>query len=131
MIVEGRSFRRAAAAAVLLLLVAPGALFMTALVVRELQPQVHEPAHSAQRIVMWYAARPWTLWVLLRALPLAALIIGGAALTRVWRDDADLRGAAGRTAAAIRAHLPTLLIAAATLAAAGILAVVMVHALLD
>jgi hypothetical protein len=40
-------------------LILPVAIFMGALVVRNL-PQ-HELAENAQRIVMWYAARQWTL----------------------------------------------------------------------
>jgi hypothetical protein len=39
------------------LLMFPAVLFMGALVVRMLQPLQHEPAHTAQRIVMWYALR--------------------------------------------------------------------------
>jgi hypothetical protein len=64
-------------------------------------------------------------------MPLATLVIGGAALLRDCRDDPELRHEARQTLAAIRAHLPTLLIVAATLAAAEILAVVIVHALMD
>ena len=60
-----------------LLLIFPSALFMGALVVRELQPLQNEPAHTAQQLVMWYAARMWTLWVLLIALPFAVLVTGG------------------------------------------------------
>ena len=122
--------RRAIAVAELLL-IAPSALFMTALLVRNLQPQQHEPAHSAQRIVMWYAARSWTLWVLLMFLPLTVLVIGCATLLHSWHDDGELRHAARQTLAAIRAHLPTLIVAAATVAAAGILAIVVGHMLMD
>jgi hypothetical protein len=41
-------------AATELTLIFPAALFMTALFVRNLQPQQYEPAHTAQQIVMWY-----------------------------------------------------------------------------
>lgn len=116
-------------AAVELLLVAPAVLFMTALVVRSLQPLGYEPALTAERIVTWYALRPHLgLWVLLIALPLAALIIGCGTLIRGWNDDAELRQASLQTAAAVRSHLATLLIAAATLMAAIVLAIVAVHA---
>ncbi|HEV2751902.1 MAG TPA: hypothetical protein VGV12_15380 [Gemmatimonadales bacterium] len=114
-----------------LLLISPALLFMIALVVRELQPQQYEPAHTAERIVMWYAARQWTLWVLLIALPLAALVIGSGRLLSSWRDDAELRQSARQALALIRAHLATLVVAAATLAAAGILVIVGVHMLTD
>ncbi|MEO8910170.1 MAG: hypothetical protein ABI408_08085 [Gemmatimonadaceae bacterium] len=113
------------------LLIFPASLFMTALFVRNVQPQQYEPAHSAQRIVTWYAARPWTLWLFLMAFPLAVLVTGCATLRRSWRDDIELRGTARHTLAAIRMHLATVLVAAATLAAAGILAIVAVHSVSD
>jgi hypothetical protein len=123
------STRRRTIAATQLLLLFPASLFMTALVVRNSQPLQYEPAHTAQRIVMWYAVRPWTLWLLLIALPLAVLAIGCAALLRGWNGDAALRQNAWRTLGAIRAHTATLLVAAATLTAVVILAVVAIHML--
>ena len=115
-----------------LLLIFPAALFMTALFVRNLQPQEYEPAHTAQRIVDWYAVRPRTgLWGLLIALPLAVLLTGGGTLLRSWSREVQLRQAAWQTLAAIRAHLATLLIAGATLTAGGILAIVALHMVTD
>jgi hypothetical protein len=58
-------------------------------------------------------------------------VTGGATLLRRWRDDGELRHATRRTLFAARAHLTTLLIAAATLAAGTILAVVALHVLTD
>ena len=119
-------------AATELLLIFPAALFMTALFVRNLQPQQYEPARSAQQIVMWYAARQHLgLWVLLIALPLAVLVIGCITLLRSWNEDAGLRQATRQTLSAIRAHLATLFVAASTLAAGGILAIVALHVLTD
>ena len=114
-----------------LLLIAPAGLFMAALFVRNLQPEQLEPARSAQRIVMWYAGKQWTLWVLLMALPLAVLVVGCTALLTNWREDAELRHSTRQTLAAVRGHVATLLVAVATLAAAGVLAVVALHALSD
>ena len=76
-------------AATEVLLIFPAALFLAALLVRQAQPERYEPAHTAQRIVAWYAARPWTLWVLLIALPFAVLASGSATLLRGWNDDAE------------------------------------------
>ena len=118
-----------AIAATELLLIFPAALFMTALFVRNLQPQQYEPAHTAQQIVMWYAGRQWTLWVLLIALPFAVLVTGCATLLRSWNDDVELPHAARQTLAAIRAHLATLFVAAATLTAGGVLVIVILHML--
>ncbi len=64
--------KRALAAAQVLLMF-PAILFMGALLVR-VSPLQHEPAHTADRIVMWYAGRMWTLWALLITLPLAVLV---------------------------------------------------------
>jgi hypothetical protein len=127
-----KTIKRSIAAAELLLIF-PAALFMTALFVRNLQPQQYEPARTAQRIVTWFATRPvhFGLWVLLGALPLAVLAIGCATLLRSWTSDAELRQAARQTLAAVRSHLATFLIAAATLAAGAILTIVALHVLTD
>jgi hypothetical protein len=119
-------------AATELLLIFPATLFMAALFVRNLQPQQYEPAHSAQRIVMWYASKPHVgLWVLLIALPLAVLVIGCGMLLKNWNDDAALRLATRQTVAVVRAHLATLIVAGATLTAGTVLAIVVVHMLTD
>ena len=114
-------------AAAQLVLLFPAALFMAALVVRELRPLQYEPAHSAQQLVMWYAARMWTLWVLLLALPMMVLISGGGTLLRNWNRDAAVTQNVRQALAAVRGRLATLLIAATTLAAAAILAIVILH----
>ena len=123
-------FRRAIAATELLLIV-PAALFMTALFLRNVQPEQYQPARTAQLIVNWFTTGPvWLmLWLLLMALPLAVLIIGGATLLRSWNTDANLREAARQMFSIVRANLATLLIAVATLTAAGILAIVALHAI--
>jgi hypothetical protein len=121
-----------ALAATELLLIFPAALFMTALFVRNLQPQQYQPAHAAEQIVAWYAARPRIgLWGLLIALPLAVLITGCGTLLRSWSDEVELRRAARQTLAAISAHLTTVLVAGATFTAGGVLAIVALHMLSD
>jgi len=115
-----------------LLLIFPAALFMTALFMRNVQPVQYEPAHTAQQIVNWYAARPRIgLWIFLGALPFTVLITGCATLLRRWTNQPDLRLAARQTLTALRAHLTTFLIAAATLTAGGILAIVALHVMTD
>lgn len=95
-------------AALELLLISPAALFMIALVVRQLRPLQYEPSHTAHQIAMWYAGRQWTLWAFLIALPLAALVTGGAA---------------------IRARRATGLVMATTVIAGVVLAIVAAHML--
>jgi len=125
------SLKRVVAAAELVLIF-PAVLFMTALFLRNLQPQQYEPAHTAQRIVMWYAGQVHLgLWVLLIALPLIVLVSGSATLLRAWRRDVVLREAAKQMSLAVRTQLATLLIAAATFAAGSILAVVALHVMTD
>jgi ABC-type Fe3+ transport system permease subunit len=119
-------------AATEVLLIFPAALFMAALFLRNVQPLQYEPAHAAQQIVNWYAGRPQIgLWAFLIALPLTVLVTGGATLFRRWSDDSELREAAQRTLAALRAHLATVMISGATLAAGGILAIVALHLVTD
>jgi len=124
---------KAGIAAAEIVLVFPAALFFTALFARNLQPMQYEPAHSAQRIVVWYSTRPvwFGLWTLLMALPFAVLVVGCVMLIRIWQNDSELRQAVRQVLAAVRGHLATLLIAAATFAAGSILAFVAVHALTD
>ncbi len=121
---------KSALAATELLLVFPAVLFMTALFVRNLQPQQYEPARTAQRIVDWYAASPHVgLWVLLIAMPLAVLFIGTVTLIRAWKADANLRESARQFAGILRAHIATALITLTTLTAAVIVVIVAMHVL--
>ena len=115
-----------------LLLVLPAALFMASLFLRQIQPQQYQPAHAAQAIVDWYAARPAVgLHICLIGLPLVALLIGIVTLLRNWNDDAELRRDTLETLACLRTHLPMLLVTIAALAAACILAIVAVHVITD
>jgi hypothetical protein len=119
-------------AALELLFVFPAVLFMTALFARNVQPPQYEPAHTAQRIVNWYAVRPHIgLWVLLIALPLAVVVIGSATLMREWHRNQELRDATSKAIRMMRSHSPSILIACATATAAGILAIVALHVLTD
>ena len=108
-------------------LILPAALFICTLLIRYLQPSFYEPAHTAEQIIMWYAERPWTLWVLLIALPLAVLVIGCAGLMRSWADDEELRDATRQLMVILPAHMTTVFLGVATAAAGIILAVVFVH----
>jgi hypothetical protein len=115
-----------------LLLIFPAALFMSSLFLRNLQPQQFEPARTAQRIVTWYAeSGRLGLWGLLIALPLAVLVTGCVTLLRRWGRDSELRQAARETLAMVGTHLAMVLVAGATLAAGGFLAIVALHVLTD
>ena len=116
-------------AAMQLALIFPAALFMTAVLVRAGGAPQYDLARIAQRIVMWYSARMWTLWGLLLVLPFAVLIAGCAMLRHSWNGDVDLPHAARPSLALIPAPLATLVVAGTTLASASILAIVVLHML--
>jgi hypothetical protein len=119
-------------AALELLFVFPAVLFMSALFARSIQPLQYEPAHTAQRIVDWYAARPHIgLWVLLIALPSAVVVIGSVTLMREWHRNQELRVATLKALRFIRSEASSILIAGATAMAGGILAIVVLHVLTD
>jgi hypothetical protein len=112
-----------------LLLIFPAVLFMGALVARSLSPLRDEPAHTAQQIVMWYAGRTWTLWVLLLALPSGVLVSGCMMFAHHWNGDTGLLQGAKRALAVIRASGAMLVIALLTLTAGVILTIVVLHML--
>jgi hypothetical protein len=116
-------------ATVEVLLICPSAFFLTALVMRNLPPLQGDAAITSQRIVMWYAERQWTLWILLIALPFAVLAIGCAMLLRNWQRSVALPYDARQRLAAIWAQPTTLVVTGATLTAAGILVIVILHML--
>lgn len=111
-----------------LVLIFPAVLFMTALVLRNLHPLQYEPARSAQQLVMWYAGGMWTLWFLLLGLPLIVLVSGCAELLRSYNRDI-VPPLTQKSLALVRAHLFSLFIAATTLVAGVILAIVVLHVL--
>jgi hypothetical protein len=107
-----------------LVLIFPAALFMASLVVRNFGSLQYEPAHTAQKIAMWYAGRGWTLRVLLFALPCMVLLSGCVALRTRYRAN-EQHG----TLASSRAHWPVRLVSVTTVASAAILAIVGFHVL--
>jgi len=124
--------RSAIAAGTEVLLIFPAALFMAALFVRNIQPLQYEPAHTAEQIVNWYAARLHIgLWGFLMGMPLIVLVTGCGIVFHKWRSEPDLRQAAGQCFAILIAHLETVLIALATLVAGGVLAIVALHLVAD
>ena len=65
------------------------------------------------------------------ALPFTALVLGAATTLRTWRNDPRLRQLALDAISTVRAYASFLLIAAATLLAGSILAIVALHVLTD
>jgi hypothetical protein len=110
-----------------LVLIFPAALFMASLAARNLGPLQYEPAHTAQQIVMWYAGRLWTLWVLLFALPCMALVSGCATLRA--RNRGPEQHNTQPSLASTRPRWLVRFVSVTTVASAGILAIVVFHAL--
>jgi hypothetical protein len=109
-----------------LVLILPAVLFMTALALRNLQSLQFVPA---QQLVMWYAGRMWTLWVLLFGLPFIVLVSGCAELVRNWKRNISVSLTSQKSLTMALAHLASLVIAATTLIAGVILAIVGLHVL--
>src|SRR3954452_22476464 len=116
-------------AAMQLALLIPAVLFLGSVLIGAGHPPQDELANAAQRLVVWYSARTWTLWFLLLALPLAVVITGGATLLWTWNYDAELPPLVRQSLANIPAPLATLVVAATTMMSAGIVAVVTLHML--
>jgi hypothetical protein len=103
-------------AALELALILPAALFLSAV----FATRAFTAAQSAHQLVAWYAARMWTLWVLLLALPFSAFVSGCAALLHSWNRDMQLRQL-------IQGRVATLMVAGVTVVSGGILAIVVIH----
>lgn len=124
---------RRAIAATEVVLILPAAVFMAAILVRNVTPLPNEPAATAQRVVLWYAHLPPQvgLWGLLSLMPLAVLVLGCGTLVTSWQTDPALRSDVRQVGAALRSHAATAFIAAATLSAIAVLAFVAVHMMTD
>jgi hypothetical protein len=115
-----------------LLLILPASLFMLSLFLRNVQPTPYQPAEAARHIVDWFTVRPRIgLQLFLISFPFVAFILGASTILRTWRTDAQLRKLASETLASFRAQASFLLIAAATIIAGSILAIVALHLLTD
>ena len=111
-----------------ILLMLPALLFMSALVLRGL-PHGYGLAQTAQQVVDWYAGKMWTLWVLLLVLPLTVLVTGCGALLSSWNDGLGTPRSASQMLGSLRADLSTFFVLLATLTAAVVLVIVILHML--
>ena len=112
-----------------LVLISPAVLFLVAVILQGLQPLQKEPAHTAQQIVMWYAERMWTLWILLLALPLSVLISGCISLLLDSKGSAQGASLPQKALAALHPPGARTSVAATTVTAAVIVGIVILHML--
>jgi len=114
-------------------LVLPAVTFLTAAMVRSLQPTAYQPARAAQAVFDAFAALPVSaVWLLLGLAPLVALTIAVAVAWHRLRTDPVAREDTAAFIAGWRRILrqPALVLAAlAFVASAGVLAVAVVHAI--
>jgi hypothetical protein len=116
-----------AVAAMELFLIAPAALFMVSLFLREVQPLVH-----SGRVVEWFTHHlVLGLYVSLFSMPLAAFIGGCTVLLLSWRNDPQFRTAASKLLIVAKDQWASLLVVAATVVAAAILFSVALHLLTE
>ena len=118
-----------ALAAAHLLLISPAVLFLVAVIVERLQSLQTKPVHTAQHIVMWYAERMWTLWILLLSLPLLVLISGCISLLRDSSGSAHVDSLPRKVLAGLHPAGARTSVAVTTVTAAVIVAVVVLHML--
>ena len=116
-----------AIAATQAVLIFPAIVFMGALILREMSSVQHEPAYTAQQIVMWYAGRMWTLWLLLITLPFGVVVSGCLTLLQSCSKDRELPRSAQESSAAIHRDPMRLLVIALTLTAGVVLAIFAAH----
>jgi hypothetical protein len=111
------------------LMVLPGAIFLTAAVLRLLQPAEYEPARTSWAIVEWTVRSVTGAWttVLFFGLPGLAAIAGGATLVRTWRRDERLRTDMTSAAASLWRHRVTVLLGGAVVVGLGIMVLVVGH----
>jgi hypothetical protein len=106
-------------------LLSPLALFLAAIAAHRL-PLL---AEACARIIGWFVTRFWSLWVLLLAVPLLALLLGVTALLAA-RDPRDaLSPGTGRSSAAVGGTVSLGAVAATTGVGAALLAVIVLHML--
>jgi len=112
-------------------LIFPAALFISALAVRGWRLPQSDPTGTAHQIVKWYTVRSWTFPVLLVRLPCVVLVTGCAALLWIWYDGRASRKTAPQADDPPRVNASTLVIAATTLTAGYILAVIAMQTLIN
>ncbi len=116
-----------------ILLVLPAVTFLSAALIRGLQPPQYQPAHAAQVIFDAFAALPsGAVWLLLGLAPLVALALAAIVAWSRLREDGAAREDLAAFIEGWRRILrqPALVLAAvAFVASAGVLAFAVVHAI--
>lgn len=115
------------------LLVLPATLFLTAAVLRQLQPRQFEPARTSWAIFAWTTTHisQAGAGLLFLALPALALVAGCVGIVRAWRTSVILRQDTVAALTSLRRNLAVAILGTGTMLAAGILAAVIAHIITD
>lgn len=111
------------------LMVLPAAVFITAAILRDLQPGQYEPARTSWVIFNWTITHISSngAAVLFMGLPTLAIILGCAILGRTWRNDEEFRSDVKGSLGFLRRYASVVFVMAATVLAGAILAFAVVH----
>ena len=114
-------------------MVLPAAALFAMAILRQLQPRTHEPARTIWMIFEWASGQISRVGAAVIFLGLPALVcaIGGIALSRVWRRDAQLRQDVTGAVLIVRRNLAVAVLACAAIVAAAILTASVVHIITD
>ncbi|HTS10791.1 MAG TPA: hypothetical protein VMH00_01610 [Candidatus Limnocylindrales bacterium] len=115
------------------MLVLPATVFLTAALLRLMQPPQYEPARTSWAIVNWTVRTlsQRASAIVLLGLPGLVAIAGSVALLRSWRADERLRSDAMAAIAAVWRHREIVVLGAAVVLAMAIVALVVGHSIAD
>ena len=110
-------------------MILPATIFVSAAILRLLQPGQYEPAHTSWAIFNWTIAHISAKGaaVLFMGLPTLAIVLGCGMLARTWRNDEEFRADMKASLAFLRRYVSVVFLTAATVLAVGILAFAVAH----
>lgn len=128
-----RPFRLSVFAIAEWVMVLPAAVFLAAAALRLLQPRQFEPGHTSWIIFDWTTTHISRFGgaMLFLVMPGLVVLAGCSTLVRSWRENQILRQDAALGLSIFRRHLAIGLLMTATLLAAAILLLTVVHIITD
>lgn len=111
------------------LMIVPATIFVSAAILRLLQPSQYEPALTSWAIFNWTITHISSngAAILFMGLPALASVVGCAMLARTWRDSEECRAYVKASLGFLRQHASVVFLAGATVLAGAILAFAVIH----
>jgi hypothetical protein len=111
------------------LMIVPATIFISAAILRLLQPSQYEPARTSWAIFNWTITHISSngAAVLFMGLPALAIMLGCAMLARTWRDDEEFRADVKASLGFLRRYASVVFLAGGTALAGAILVFSVVH----